>query len=126
MAKLTKEIREEIKEYCLNSITSDDVEFKHDLSDDDNENKLKYVYNRFRSEYGHEIKRVSEFKAFSEWLQGLALDIAFMNNEILELAKRWGQDVSTESKQDKILSQYWDFMTNQYFKLFRKYKIEVV
>jgi len=117
--RLTKEIREEIERYCLNAITSEDIEFKNDRE------KLLYCWNRFNSEYGHEIKRKGYSGAFSYWLSGLALDLDFYNCEIIKLAKKWGQDVSTEAKEDKIISQWWDFMTNQYFKLFKKYKIEV-
>lgn len=118
MTRLTKEIKQEIKQYCLNAITSD-VVFKNDSE------KVLYCWNRFKSEYGHEIKRFGLQKAFSNWLSGLALDIAFYNFDILELAKKWGQDTTTEKQQDKILSQYWDFMTNQYFKLFKEFKINI-
>jgi len=117
MAKLTQEIRDKIKEYCLNSIDSDDEEFSTDKE------KLQYAMNRFKSEYGHMIKRVGQFKAFSEWLQGLALNIAYYNCDILELAKEWGQTPKTEREEDKILEQWWDFMTNQYFKLFKAHKV---
>ena len=123
MTKITTEIKEEIKTYCLNAINSDDITFKNDLSTEDNKQKLQYAFNRFKSEFGHEIKRKGEFKAFSEWLQGLALDIAFYNCDILNLVKQWGQNPKTEAQEDKIINGYWDFMTNQYFKLFKHYKV---
>jgi len=117
--KLTKETREQIKEYCLNAINSEDTKFKND------EDKVKYAYNRFISEFDHEIKRNGKFKAFSSWLQGLALDIDFYNQEILNKAKEWGQNPKTETQEDKLIIGWWDFMTNQYFKLFKHYKLEV-
>ena len=115
--KLTKETKEEIKQYCLDAINSDDTTFKNDTE------KVQYAYTRFKEEFGHEIKRQGEFKAFAEWLQGLSLDIDYMNYEILGLAHKWGQNPTTETQEDKIISEWWDFMTNQYFKLFRAHKV---
>jgi hypothetical protein len=117
--RLTKEIKQKIEVYCLNAINSDDTTFK------DHKHKLQYAYNRFISEYGHEIKRYGEFNAFASWLSGLALDLDFYNCDILKLAREWGQDPKTEAQEDKIINQYWNFMTNQYFKLFKKYKINM-
>ena len=115
--KLTKETQEEIKQYCLDAINSDDTTFKNDTE------RVQYAYTRFKSDYGHMIKRIGEFKAFAEWLQGLNLDIAYMNYKILELAHKWGQYPTTEAQEDKIISEWWDFMTNQYFKLFRAHLV---
>jgi len=115
--RLTKEIRQKIEVYCIEHLNNADETIK------DDRDRLQYAYNRFKEEYDHMIERVGEFKAFSEWLQGLALDIAFYNCDILRLAKEWGQNPTTEAQEDKIISQYWVFMTNQYFKLFKKYKV---
>jgi hypothetical protein len=120
MAKLTKETKIKIEEYILNGINSDDTELKT------KEEKLIYALNRFNNEFRHEINQYGKHKAFSNWLSGLSLDFDFYNYRILEIAKEWGQDISTESKQDKIISQWWDFLTNQFFKLVKKYKVEVI
>ena len=119
MTRLTQEHKEKIKTYILNGITSEDKELKTDKE------KLEYAFNRFKSEYGFNIPRMGLFKSYSEWLQGLALDYAFYNDKILELAKEWGQELKTMRQEDKILSQYWDFLTNQTFKLFKHYKINI-
>ena len=117
MTRLNKETRKEIKQYMLDGITSEDKELNTP------EEKLKYAMGRFKSEYSHMIERKGQYMAFSEWLQGLALDYDFMNHEILNLAKKWGQDLSTEAKKDKILNDWWPFLTNQFFKLARSYKV---
>jgi hypothetical protein len=121
MAKLTKETREKINAYILNAINSEDVQLNT------TEEKLKYALKRFYSEYGHEIKRCGEHKAFANWLQGLpsAFNIDFYNDDILKIATEWGQDVTTERQQQYILNSWWDFISNNFFKLCRKHKIEV-
>ena len=52
------------------------------------EERINYIWDRFRQEYGHMIDRVGEQKALSEWLSGLALPLPFYNYDIIELAKR--------------------------------------
>ena len=41
-------------------------------------------------EYGFMIKRVGKQKAMAEWLSGLALNIEYMNDDILKLAIEMG------------------------------------
>lgn len=118
--KLTKEIKEDIKEYIFNCIYSEEFELKN------NTQKLEYVLSCFKAEYGFNIQRLGLYKAFSEWLQGLpsCFNIAFYNGDILNLAKKWGQEPKTENQENKIISQWFDFITNQFFKLVKSYKIE--
>ena len=120
MVRLTKEVRLEIEQYILNGIISEDQELNTDKE------KLQYAYNHFKAEYGFNIERMGQYKAFSEWLSGLALDYDFYNFDILKLAEKWGQNVETEKQQQFILDNYWDFLTNQFFKLCKKNKIEVL
>lgn len=119
MTKLTKEHKERINQYILDGITSEEEVLTT------NKEKLQYALKRFRNEYGHEIKRVGVFSAYSSWLQGLALDYEYYNCDILDLAREWGQNPTTESQEEKILLGYWDFLTNATFKLCKQYKIEV-
>ena len=123
--KLTKETRLKIEEYLLNAISTEGYSQMNEINT--KKDALNFLYETFKAEYGFNIQRLGQYKAFSEWLRGLpsVCNIEFMNYEILKLAKEWGQDVTTEKQQDKILNQYWDFITWQYFKLFKKYKIEV-
>ena len=74
--------------------------------------RINYIWDRFRQEYGHMINRVGEQKALSEWLSGLALPLPFYNYDIIELAKSMGSvdENLTEKQKDKILENYWDFM----------------
>ena len=59
------------KNYILSTI-EEDGEGKPLTTDSE---KIDYIFNRFNSEYGFMIARVGKYKAMSEWLSGLALDI---------------------------------------------------
>ena len=108
-----------IREYILGCITSDEKELTTDVD------KFLYVLECFRSEFGHEIPRKGELRAFAEYLSGLpsCMTVAFYNCEILDLATAWGADVSTEKKEDKIIEGYWLFMANKFFKFARRLKL---
>lgn len=90
------------------------------------EDKAKFLYGRFMSEYGWRVKQAGEQKALIDWLQGLALNIAFYNHDILRLAKEWGSlpDNATERDEDKILDNYWSYMAMQIIKLWNKHKVK--
>jgi len=115
--RLTKEQSLKVEEYLLNGISSNDTQLNTA------EEKLKFAYNRFKAEYGFNILRMGEYKAFSEWLSGLALDYDFYNYKILELAKEWGQNPTTEAQENKIIMGWWDFLTTKFFKALKKYKV---
>ena len=48
----------------------------------------------------------------TEWLQGLALDIEFYNYDIIQLAIKMGSidENPSESLQDKVINNYFNFM----------------
>ena len=86
--------------------------------------KAKFIHARFQSEYGWRVQQVGFQKAIIDWLQGLALPIAFYNHDILENYKLWNdKDNLTEKEEDKILSQYWAYMAMRLISLWRKHKI---
>lgn len=122
MAK-TAELNKKVFPYILDAIDTDDYIFK---GESDKE-RLGFLYDIFVSEYGHMISRVGTQKAFSEWIQGLpsCFNIDFNNYDILKLAKKWGSLPAnpTEKQEDKILANWWNFITSKTFQLFRKHKI---
>lgn len=115
---LNKEARKQVEEYILEGITSEDEELK--TSSD----KIKHVLKRFNSEYAHMIERVGKYRAFSEWLQGLALDFDFMNYEIIKLGNKWGFKLDNERTEDLFLNQWWDFLAMHFFRMCRKHGAE--
>ena len=135
MARLTKEQNEKYFKYILGCIDNQDYcsaceepEPKEELKTD--KEKLGFLLNQFKAEKGHEIERVGFYKAFEEWIRGLpsCFNIEFMNYKILELAKRLGtlNKNATESEEDKIINNYWNFITLKTFRLMKINKIEVL
>lgn len=79
--------------------------------------KVKTLYNIFKSEYIHENnKHISEIKLFASWLQGLpsVLTVPFYNFTILENALLGGFNVTDE---ELFLNEYWDNLAVAFFTL---------
>lgn len=116
--------KQKLEKYIIDSISTEGYGVKATT----NKEKLQFLYNTFKSEFGHEIARKGEVNAFKDWIQGLpgSFNIEFYNNKILELAKRIGSLPAnpTEKEEDKIIDNYWNFMAVNTFKLFRKYKVK--
>jgi hypothetical protein len=82
--------------------------------------KVQAVYNIFLSEYGHEIKRYGENRAFSEWLQGLpsVLTVPFYYWEQTELAMAAGIiDGKNETKTELLHERWWNNCAQAFFTL---------
>lgn len=83
--------------------------------------KIKTLYNIFKMEYGWNIERMGERRAFCEWLQGLpsALTVPFYNHDILNRA--YLHDAikanATEEQEDKFLDAYFMNLSNAFFTL---------
>jgi len=104
------EYKKNYKKYILSTVETglNDEPLKTD------DEKIKYIFDRFYSEYGFMINRVGKYKAMSEWLSGLALDIEYYNYKIVKLAKDMGSldTDSTYKAEQKIINNYFDFMAN--------------
>lgn len=101
--------QENYKNYILDCIDSEDDLINKELS---REEKIKYLFDRFNSEYGWNIQRVGKQKALEEWLSGLAINIPYTHFDIIELAKNMGsanQNLSTV-QEDRIIENYFNFM----------------
>jgi len=98
------------KKYILNCIELDCEE--KELNTD--QEKIKYIFERFYSEFDWNIKRIGKQKAMTEWLQGLALDIEYYYNDIVNLAVKMGSidENPNEKLQAKVIENYWSFMAN--------------
>jgi len=76
--------------------------------------KIKRLFERFYSEKKWHIERDGIRVAMTDWLQGLALPIAYTNVDIVELAVKMGSiDPSPSDKLfDRVVDNYWSFMAN--------------
>jgi hypothetical protein len=100
---------ENYKNYILDCISDEDDLIGKNLS---REEKIKYLFDRFNSEYGFMIDRVGKQKAIADWLSGLAIHIDYYYVDIIKLAKRMGSvdDNLTSVQEAKICENYWNFM----------------
>jgi len=134
---LKSEIRKNIKRntvnYILNCINTDDYDgynYDHTFNDKPEtiKQKLQFLFDTFNSEYGYNIKSYGMQNAFKNWVQGLpscfSIDYTYYN--IINIAIAWGSIDSnaTESQKDKIINNWFQYITNNTFQLFRKYRIK--
>ena len=98
--------KENNKNYILDCIDSEENE---ELT---RSQKIKYLFDRFNSEYGWNISRVGKYKAMTEWLSGLAINIPYTYFDIIELAKEMGSinNNPTEAQKDRVCENYFSFM----------------
>ena len=97
------------KSYILDCLDNEDELIGKSLSD---EEKISYLFDRFASEYGFMVRRIGKPKALAEWLSGLAINIPYYYEDIIDLAVEMG---SIEPKPDVktinvVCDNYWDFM----------------
>ena len=79
--------------------------------------KIKTLYNIFKSEYTHEYNQhINEVHLFAEWLQGLptVLTVPFYYYEIIENAKKAGIEIKDE---EKFCADYWSNLAKAFFTL---------
>ena len=88
-----------------------------DASEGQEEKSFLEIYWRFWGEYNHEIVRIGQYRAYASWLQGLAINIPYMNWDILTMAEKTGYltEGSTEHARQKVLDNYWDFISGKFF-----------
>ena len=104
------EYKKNYKNYILSTIETDN----NDKPIKTDNEKIKYIFDRFNSEYGFMINRVGKQKAMSEWLSGLALNIEFYYDDIVKLAIKMGSiDPNPNDKlKNRVEQGYFDFMAN--------------
>ena len=112
--------------YLLNAIDFSD----YDANPETEQEKLQELFNEFNrvAVYKFNLQKFGNYQdMFADWLQGLPgmFNIPFSNYDILQLAEKWRSlpENATEKQEDKILNNYYNFMSANVFKLFRKYKI---
>ena len=111
----TKKYQENFKTYFLEVIKSQDL--PEDIKTD--KEKVNFIFDRFNSEYNHanNIRRQPNFQLrFAEWLQGLAINLPYNYNDILELAKKL-LETDQLKNENRIINNYWSFMAYQIIKL---------
>ena len=103
--------QENYKNYILDCLDSEDDLIGKNLP---RQEKIKYLFNRFYSEYGWNIQRVGKRKALEDWLSGLAINIPCYHFDIIELAKEMGSidENSDDAVEDRVIENYFSFMAD--------------
>ena len=104
------EYKKNYKKYILDTIETglNDEPLKTD------QEKIKYLFDRFYSEYGWHIKQVGKYQAMTNWLAGLAINIDCYYGDIIKLAIKMGSidENASEKIKDKVCENYFPFMAN--------------
>ena len=108
-----------VKRYILECVEVDEAEQPILTTDE----KIAYIARRFESETKY--SKQTDIQRMTSWLQGLALDIAFYNDDILKLAVAWGSIPAdaTEKQEQKIIDGYYHLMANKTAQLIRGYHV---
>ena len=111
--------QENYKNYILACLDNEDELIGKNLS---REEKIKYLFNRFNSEYGWKIGRTrndTKQSVIAEWLSGIAIHIPYSYYDIIQLAKNMGSvnNDLTSTQEDRICENYWNFMAFMILKL---------
>ena len=116
--KLSQKTHDLYNQYLLDGISFDGYDLPEPKT---NKDKINQLINTHGNEYGWNIQRVGPLNSLTEWLSGLpsCINIDFANYDILERAKKYGSLApgATEKDNEKLLSNYWDFMANKLIKL---------
>lgn len=69
----------------------------------------EYIFDRLQGEMGWNIERSGVFKAALDWVQGLALNVDYMNWNICEWGKANGllRKNASEWSMDNFIEGYW-------------------
>lgn len=102
------------KKNYINYILSTIEEDEHGKPLFKDKDKLDYIFKRYYQEYGWSIVRVGKLNAMADWLSGLALNIEYYHDGIVELAIKMGSidENPSEKLKDKVIENYWKFMAN--------------
>lgn len=76
--------------------------------------KLTFLFNTFKIEYGHNLQNANEQEVLADYLAGLPsiINLPYNNSDIIELMTQMGSITSqtTEKQQEKMLDGYWSYM----------------
>ena len=128
-----KQYNNKLEKYLLNCINV--LEYVKDDSKLTVKQELQTVFDVFVSEYFH-AHNLQEYQHhstscffFAEYLKCLPniINIPFYYSDIIELFENLGRIPKniSETKRDKILNEYWYYIATWYFKLFKKYKVNM-
>lgn len=130
-----KDQRELINAYLLSCInlaeqTKPGIESEGNIVDmpvicDSDKERVNYVSNEFSEicDYPNNLQKFPNRQdRFADYLQGLPTIFAvdYEGDTILQIAEKWGSDVSTESKKDNVLKNWFNYISCKFWQLHTK------
>lgn len=121
-----KELNKVVFAYLINCIDGENYgkTFENDTE------KLQFLADTFNREFcfPENLRYYGNYtNCFANWLMGLpsCFNVDFENYRILELSKSWGciPANATEKQEDKIISNWFNWMANKTFQLMKKHKV---
>ena len=115
----SKKYLQNVQSFILDSVSGLDYNVKTDTPSE----KMAFLWDCFNKEYNYQnnVLRYPNIKTrFANWLSGLpsVIDLPFTNYEILETSKKLLEtDNLTAIQEDKILANYYNFMSYHVLKL---------
>ena len=84
------------------------------INGDNDKDKIRFLFDKFYSEYEWRVKQAGKRQAMIDWLSGLALSLPCYNGEIIDLAIAMGSINENPSDQliDRVLENYFPFMAS--------------
>ena len=115
----------QVEAYILAGIDASGYDAPEPVTDQE---KLQFLADTFKAEYGWAIPRYGVQGAVREWLAGLpsSCNVEFRNHAILQLAETWGllpKDAS-EKKQDDLLLNWFNFMAMRIVSMWSRHGIK--
>ena len=122
----TKQLNQKAFQYILDCISGEGYEKEFNTDSE----RLQFLADCFNGEYVCEfnLKRDGSYQSmFKNWIQGApsCFNIAYEYHEIIALAKEWGSipKNATDKEENKILSNYFNFIASKTFQLMKKYNV---
>ena len=116
-------------DYILENIDSE----AYGITCENDAEKLAFVLDCFNKEVNYENnkRRIPNLQLrFADYLMGSpsCITIDFENYKILQIAKLWGSipENATEKQEDKILSNWFNFISAKFFQLCNKNKVDYI
>lgn len=121
----------EVYKYILSAIDNSCLAIDENKTFQSDADRIKYVFDSFNSCFNHKYERhrTPNLQArIADWFMGLpsAISIDFSNCDILILAKQWGSlpDNATEKQEEKIISNWFNFIAANLLQLATKNKVD--
>jgi len=103
--------KKKYKKYILECLKNEDCFIDKKPTD---EELINHLFERFYSEYGCDIARKGKQKALEDWLSGLAINIPYWHDDIIDLAIEMGSIDANPSEKlsERVCESYWSFMAS--------------